>query len=390
MTVTGVAHAETPPSCFGERATIVGTDGDDTIHGTPHKDVIVTGDGNDTVYGEGGNDRICAQSSQPNPVIKRLYGGTGDDRIKGSPRTNFIHGGRGNDHVYGGNVEGNTLYDGPGDDYVAGGDGIDHFIAGSGNDVLLGGDTTISPIPLDSVSYENSPRPVVIDLEADTATGYGHDIVKHIWGARGSRFDDILRGTPRDDRLYGGCGDDHLYGRAGEDDLGGGDGDCSSDVDVVRGGPTHDRLHGSDPRNSRKDRIYGGGGKDTFYNDGGREHFYGGAGSDLFKLTNDVPSDAALHIDLAAGTYSVGGRSGGVVRNVENVIGGDADDVIAGNAEDNGLLGLGGSDNLRGRAGDDVLHGDWYAQNSSAWSDAAYGGPGTDTCTAEVEHSCER
>ena len=38
---------EEPPRCHGRRATIVGTDGNDVLHGTPHRDVIWGGPGDD-------------------------------------------------------------------------------------------------------------------------------------------------------------------------------------------------------------------------------------------------------------------------------------------------------------------------------------------------------
>ena len=66
------------PKCDGRPATIVGTNGNDTIKGTPGADVIVAKGGKDKVDGRGGADRIC--------------GGGGNDIIKGS---------RGNDRLFG-------------------------------------------------------------------------------------------------------------------------------------------------------------------------------------------------------------------------------------------------------------------------------------------------
>lgn len=61
-------------TCLGLRATIIGTGGNDTIHGTDGNDVIVAGDGNDTVYGLAGNDVICGGDGND-----ALYGGPGAD-----------------------------------------------------------------------------------------------------------------------------------------------------------------------------------------------------------------------------------------------------------------------------------------------------------------------
>src|SRR5437667_6067444 len=51
-------QAGAPPLCDGRRATIVGTNGDDTLEGTPGRDVIAALGGNDVVYGLGQNDLI--------------------------------------------------------------------------------------------------------------------------------------------------------------------------------------------------------------------------------------------------------------------------------------------------------------------------------------------
>ena len=48
------------PTCFGERATIVGTEGDDAIAGTRDDDVIVALGGNDLVSAHDGDDLVCA------------------------------------------------------------------------------------------------------------------------------------------------------------------------------------------------------------------------------------------------------------------------------------------------------------------------------------------
>lgn len=61
--VLGVLLPATPasaaPTCFGKRATIVGTPGDDRLVGTGGRDVIVGRGGDDVILGRGGRDRIC-------------------------------------------------------------------------------------------------------------------------------------------------------------------------------------------------------------------------------------------------------------------------------------------------------------------------------------------
>ena len=47
-------------SCFGEPATILGTDGDDEIELTPDRDVLVALGGNDRIERASGTDLVCA------------------------------------------------------------------------------------------------------------------------------------------------------------------------------------------------------------------------------------------------------------------------------------------------------------------------------------------
>src|SRR2546430_753549 len=65
--VIGASASTSWPSCLGEPATIVGTDGNDTINGTS---------GNDTIAGLGGGDY--------------LGGGTGDDKIDGGTGRDWV------------------------------------------------------------------------------------------------------------------------------------------------------------------------------------------------------------------------------------------------------------------------------------------------------------
>ena len=67
-------------SCFGSRATRVGSSGDDRIRGTRRADVIVALGGNDTVRGLAGDDKICGGRGRD-----RLVGAAGDDSLNGGP-----------------------------------------------------------------------------------------------------------------------------------------------------------------------------------------------------------------------------------------------------------------------------------------------------------------
>lgn len=98
--------------------------GDDTIEGSPERDIILGGDGNDTINGNAGDDWI--------------NGGTGNDTIHGNGGLDLIYGGDDNDTLYGDEQE-DAIYGGMGDDFLYGIGGDDELFGGDGNDVLDGG-----------------------------------------------------------------------------------------------------------------------------------------------------------------------------------------------------------------------------------------------------------
>jgi hypothetical protein len=94
-------QGDSEPTCKGQPATIVGTNGRDVRKGTSGKDVMVGLGGNDKLSGLAGNDLIC--------------GGAGKDTLKG---------GKGNDKLFG-EAGKDTLKGGPGKDKLKGGAGKD-------------------------------------------------------------------------------------------------------------------------------------------------------------------------------------------------------------------------------------------------------------------------
>jgi RTX calcium-binding nonapeptide repeat (4 copies) len=103
------------PTCFGQRATIVGTHGNDTLVGTSHRDVIVGLGGDDHIDGRGGADLLCG-----GPGADRIRGDSGDDQIRGGKGDDVLQGGPGNDHLWG-QAGRDSLSGGPGDDWLVGG-----------------------------------------------------------------------------------------------------------------------------------------------------------------------------------------------------------------------------------------------------------------------------
>jgi beta-glucanase (GH16 family) len=104
--VLGTASAAASPSCFGHRATIVGTRGADHLVGTAARDVIVARRGHDRVYAREGNDLVCGGPGRDvlvlGPGADKATSGRGNDRIEGRGGKDILDGGEGTDLLDGG------------------------------------------------------------------------------------------------------------------------------------------------------------------------------------------------------------------------------------------------------------------------------------------------
>ena len=260
------------PRCFGERATIVGTNRAEDIRGTSGDDVIVALGGADVIEGRGGDDRICGGNGDDRIVagggrFDVLFGESGDDELLGGGGFDVLQGGLGDDSIDGGpgsldvvsffaspvgvtadltagtasgegsdvleaveQVEGSAF-----DDTLTGDGDANTFYPGGGDDVLDGGDG------LDSVRYVFAPGPVIVDLTGGTATGDGSDVLTAIESIDGSDFADVIAGDANPNIIGGGQGNDVITGADGDDYLFGEDGD-----DDLDGGVGNDTLDGGD------------------------------------------------------------------------------------------------------------------------------------------------
>jgi Ca2+-binding RTX toxin-like protein len=113
---------------------------------------------------------------------------------------------------------------------------------------------------------------------------------------KGTRDDDVLRGTVFGDRLVGSDGGDLLKGGGGDDCLEGGTGN-----DVLDGGDGNDRLAGA----SGKDRLAGGTGSDKLTGGKGNDRLSGGPGNDTL-----APGDGHDSIDAGGGNDTINAVDG--------------------------------------------------------------------------------
>jgi len=219
----------------------------------------------------------------------------------------------------------------------------------------------------------------------------------------GSSGNDALNGGRRSDALYGLDGNDTLRGGAGADALYGGNGedlasydnstaavnvnlatgtgsgghaagDLLFEIEHLLGSNYHDTLTGDAGDNS----LDGGAGNDVLAGGAGNDSLIGGSGIDTADYS---ASGAGGTIDLDAGTAAGGDAEGDVLLQIENLLGSDYADLLAGDSAANTLEGNAGDDSLYGGAGSDSLvggDGNDILQGGSG-SDRLDGGAGIDS-----------
>lgn len=297
-----------------------------------------------------------------------LTGAPGNDTLLGTPEDDLISGLGGLDSVYGS----------AGNDTLIGGASEDYFIGGSGNDTFDGapgpGDAE-NDVDYDVVSYreEEGTQGVVVNLAAGTATDtFGNtDTLVDIEEIRATMRADRLTGSDGEEWFFGYAGSDTIDGGGGFDEIrfnneanlgvthginlnfatgqvidGFGDTDTISNIEAVRATSFADILTGNDSGN----RFRALEGNDTID---------GGAGVDLVDYRRDVNygGNAGVNANLVTGIVIDGFGDADTLKNIENVIGTAAADVIRGNGEDNWLRGEQGNDSITAGGGADDIFG---------------------------------
>jgi Ca2+-binding RTX toxin-like protein len=299
---------------------IMGTDTKDSLTGTAYTDTLFAkyGDdilkgfaGNDQLFGDYGNDQLYGGDG-----VDYLYGGYGGDRLYGDAGDDLIYGEQGDDTLYGG--AGNDVIDGgSGADYMSGGKGNDTYYVNNAKDIIIDNgarldfDTVIVTETVQLILPDN-----IEDAKVDPSAGKA--------GLTGNSFDNDLTGNDQANKLKGEDGADVLNGGGGSDSLSGGAGN---------------------------DIVDAGAGSDVIIGDLGNDDIDGGVGIDTISYT---AATAAISIDLTSGTAtsSAGNNVAKIgidaLFDIENVVTGNFNDIIAGNTGTNTLTGGLGSDSLYG------------------------------------------
>jgi len=329
--------------------TLTGDDGDNRLDGLAGRDMLTGGAGDDVLAGGlgadeldggAGNDRAIYAGSNLAVTVSLVSGTaatgghaagdtfTGIEHLTGSDHNDDLTGNDGN----------NRLDGGAGNDSLTGGVGDDELTGGAGADALTGG------LGVDRAVYAGSADAVNVDLSDNNAEQGGHaedDTLIGIEDLTGSDFNDSLTGDDGTNRFGGGAGNDTLEGGLGNDWLDGGAG-----TDVLEGGDGSDRLTGG----------------------AGNDSLDGGLGNDRAVYAG---SDAAVTVNLGAGSAGGGHAEGDTLTGIEDLTGSGQGDTLTGDGGDNRLEGGAGNDRLNGGAGRDMLTG-------GTGNDSLDGGLGSD------------
>ena len=261
-----------------------------------------------------------------------------------------------------------------------GGDGNDFLMGTLGNDTLIGG-TGFDTASFATAFNGGSTTGVTVDLNAQGAAqntvAAGNDTLTGIENLIGSQLDDTLIGNADANVIEGGLGNDTLVGGAGNDtasyagslvgvtaslalqgsaqNTNGAGTDTLSGFQGLLGSAFNDTLTGDATENT----ITGGAGNDTL-NPGANgagtvDLLDGGTGSDTASFTGYTDGVTATLNGVNDGSASISGGAIAALRGIENLTGGDGNDVLTGDANANVIEGGLGDDVLTGGAGIDTL-----------------------------------
>ena len=344
------------------------------------------------------------------PDTINIIGGNGNDTFDASATTisTNMFGGEGND----------TLIGGSGNDIIAGEGGNDVIQGGPGNDTLDGG------TGIDFVSFEFSAGPVTVDLTAATATGDGTDFVANFENLRGSAFDDVITGNAFANTIEGGGGADTINAGAGNDTVLG-----NAGADIINTEADVDLITWNDGDGA--DTVDGGSEADTFVMVGGAavanaflvtavvtdislQHtagdvetvtltsiesisLNGGALADSLTFAGSLAGTTVTSVAVSAldGDDNLNGTGAGVQlvfsggNGNDTLIGDSQNDVLIGGNDNDALTGGGGIDILIGGSGNDSIQGNEGADIVTAgagtdvilWND----GDGADSINGEAD-----
>lgn len=342
--------------------------------------------------------------------------------------------GDGNDSVSNATNRPGRILTGAGNDFVSDGPNNQTLVLGTGNDSVLSGfgrDIVFGQAGSDTVSYANRAAGVSVRLdniandgqagELDNVLNDNENLVGSNSGdvlvgsnannvIRGLNGGDIISALGGNDFVDGGFGPDNMFGGAGASDTvsysgraaavvirldnvandgQAGEGDnAHADFENAIGGNGGDLIIGTNANNvlrgaNGNDVISALGGNDFIEGGFGRDNMFGGTGVDT---TSYAGRAAAVSVRLD-NLFNDGqaGETDNARGDIENVTGGNGNDILVGSGARNVLQGTNGNDVMFGLGGNfDLLIG-------GNGTDFGSGGAGLgDNCVTENDDaSCE-
>ena len=234
----------------------------------------------------------------------------------------------------------------------------------------------------DTIDFSTDTDDQHVVLQPETASDvYG--LVGNLVIARDTLIENYVAGTG-DDIIVGNQADNVLEGSAGADDIDGQSGldtaaytgsDAAVTVNLSDGTATGGDADGDSltsienlTGSAHDDTLTGDAGPNVLDGRAGADTLNGGAGADTASY---AASDAAITIDLSAGTNTGGHATGDTLTGIENLLGSRYADALTGDAGANRLDGGAGNDRLTGGAGADTLVGGTGLDTASYAASAA-------------------
>ncbi|MGV3634752.1 MAG: beta strand repeat-containing protein, partial [Pseudorhodoplanes sp.] len=365
---------------------LLGSAFNDKLYGNHLANVLTGGHGDDTLVGRGGADTLIGGVGMD--TASYLASDVGVTVVLGTNGALSAAGKGGhaagdklaeieniNGSAFADRLTGNNL-----DNWLVGDDGDDIIAGLGGADKLSGGDG------FDTLDYSASAAAVSINLFGIASGGDAQgDTFNGFEAVVASKFGDVIQGNAGSNSLVAGSGDDYVNGNDGADTMDGGEGidtlsfdgatvgvtvtlgkpklqtkgiggwaegDLIKNFENLSGGSGNDVLTGNDQSNIIK-------GYD------GDDIIDGGLGNDILNGENGVDTvsyasmTAAVTVSLALqGSQQNTGAAGlDTLSNFENLTGGNGNDILRGDFQQNVIDGGAGDDLIEGRDGADTLVG---------------------------------
>ena len=373
-------------------------------------------------------------------LLEDMIGSDFGDTLTGNLAANTISGGEGGDILRGGEGA-DTLLGNEGNDDLGGDNGNDNLRGGEGIDKLTGGGG------IDTADYIDDPAPITASFLTSQATdGFGDlDTLATVEVIAGTTGNDTMIGSNSNNIFATGGGDDTINGTKGSDVLRitgtGGDDlitvrnsvnpgeieivianagsttvqtitlsnvrtiqvDALAGNDTIRihainatglldvlvnAGDGDDTIDGNPVAGTLSNLIikaFGGAGDDTFFSGGGADTFDGGLGSDTVDFAR-----AAVAVNAKmTGASNDGHGKKDTYKLIENLLGSQFNDTLAGDKLTNILQGRDGNDTITGGGGADQIDGgDGNDTLTASGTGAAIlvGGEGNDTFSGAANH----